>query len=324
LLVVAKALIKKPELFQPPDGDKPPPTWIRSLLILTCTGVSFSHGSNDGQKGMGLLLLILIGTVPGAFAVNLETSPQDVTQIVMSSRAIESQFHTMAPGLTLTSVQARTELKSFLKNNGTATPSTYAAIATRSSDIATLLTSKNDFNDLSVAQRSILRGEASQVADSIGKLAKKKMLPADQLKAPVVYEKSLDKVTKYIPLWIKFAVALALGIGTMVGWKRIVVTVGEKIGKDHMTYGQGASAELVAMATIGLATQFGLPVSTTHVLSSGVAGTMWANQSGLQGNTLRNIILAWVLTLPVCIFLGATIFSAALYLVFHVMHISMI
>ena len=128
----------------------------------------------------------------------------------------------------------------------------------------------------------------------------------------------MDKLTKYIPTWVKVLVALALGLGTMIGWKRIVVTVGEKIGKSHLTYAQGASAEFMAAATIGLADGLGLPVSTTHVLSSGIAGTMAANKSGLQRDTLISILLAWVLTLPVCIFLGATLFSAALYITFHV------
>ena len=122
----------------------------------------------------------------------------------------------------------------------------------------------------------------------------------------------MDRVTKFIPAWVKMAVALALGLGTMVGWKRIVVTVGEKIGKEHLTYAQGASAELVAMGTILAADQMGLPVSTTHVLSSGVAGTMAANHSGLQMDTLRNLLLAWVLTLPVCVLLGAGIFAFGL------------
>ena len=114
-------------------------------------------------------------------------------------------------------------------------------------------------------------------------------------------------------MWVKVAVAVALGLGTMIGWKRIVVTVGEKIGKAHLTYAQGASAELVAMTTIAAADMYGLPVSTTHVLSSGVAGTMAANGSGLQMDTLRNILLAWVLTLPVCVFLGAMLFAGGLY-----------
>jgi PiT family inorganic phosphate transporter len=128
----------------------------------------------------------------------------------------------------------------------------------------------------------------------------------------------LENITKYIPLWVKIAVACALGFGTMIGWKRIVVTVGEKIGKSHLTYAQGASAELMAAATIGLADGLGLPVSTTHVLSSGIAGTMAANRSGLQRETLISIVLAWVLTLPVCVFLGATLFAASLYVTFHV------
>lgn len=126
-------------------------------------------------------------------------------------------------------------------------------------------------------------------------------------------------MTRFIPSWVKIAVAFALGIGTMIGWKRIVVTVGEKIGKDHLTYAQGAAAELVAMATIGASDYLGMPVSTTHVLSSGVAGTMAANHSGLQMNTLRNLVLAWVLTLPVCALLGALTFALGLYVVLNVM-----
>ncbi len=124
----------------------------------------------------------------------------------------------------------------------------------------------------------------------------------------------MDKLTKFIPVWVKVAVAMALGLGTMIGWKRIVVTVGEKIGKEHLTYAQGASAELVAMGTILAADHLGLPVSTTHVLSSGIAGTMAANRSGLQMDTLRNLLLAWVLTLPVCVLLGAGIFAFGLNL----------
>jgi PiT family inorganic phosphate transporter len=122
------------------------------------------------------------------------------------------------------------------------------------------------------------------------------------------YKGQLDHSTKFIPTWVKVAVAIALGLGTMIGWKRIVVTVGERIGKTHLTYAQGASAEIVAMATIGAAELYGLPVSTTHVLSSGVAGTMVANHSGLQWATVRNLLMAWVLTLPVSIALAGGLF----------------
>ena len=130
----------------------------------------------------------------------------------------------------------------------------------------------------------------------------------DEVATLNAFKKALDNATKFIPLWVKVAVAIALGLGTMVGWKRIVVTVGEKIGKTHLTYAQGASAELVAVATIGAADMFGLPVSTTHVLSSGVAGTMAANGSGLQMATIRNLLMAWVLTLPAAILLSGSLY----------------
>jgi PiT family inorganic phosphate transporter len=141
---------------------------------------------------------------------------------------------------------------------------------------------------------------------------KESELKPDEVTTLNTYKKSLDMSTKFIPTWVKIVVAIALGLGTMVGWKRIVVTVGEKIGKQHLTYGQGAAAELVAMATIGAADNFGLPVSTTHVLSSGVAGSMSANGSGVQFGTLRNIALAWVLTLPCAMTL-----SGVLFVIFH-------
>jgi len=164
--------------------------------------------------------------------------------------------------------------------------------------------------------RKDLRSDVYQVSESIGKLQKKKAIP-DQAEATTLgdYKKQLDKLTHFIPVWVKVAVALFLGFGTMIGWKRIVVTVGERIGKSHLTYGQGASAEMIAYGTIQLADIYGLPVSTTHILSSGVAGTMAANRSGLQAQTLRNILLAWVLTLPVCVFLGSLLFAFGLRLV---------
>jgi len=171
-----------------------------------------------------------------------------------------------------------------------------------------------------VDQRKKFRSDIYLMSESINKLIKtKKITDPGQVKMLGQYSSALSKETKYIPNWVKVAVACALGFGTMIGWKRIVVTVGEKIGKEHLTYAQGASAEIVAMTTIGLADRFGLPVSTTHVLSSGIAGTMVANGSGLQTETLRNILLAWVLTLPVCVLLGAGLFSFSFYVIFHVL-----
>ena len=160
-------------------------------------------------------------------------------------------------------------------------------------------------------ERTKLRTDIYLVAETLGRAGQDKQLPDGgrrQGRLAATIKKSLRGLTtKFIPLWVKVAVALALGLGTMIGWKRIVVTVGEKIGKAHLTYAQGASAELVAIGTIVAADLLGLPVSTTHVLSSGIAGTMVANRSGLQMDTLRNMLLAWVLTLPVCVLLGAAV-----------------
>jgi inorganic phosphate transporter, PiT family len=319
LLLLSKALIKRPELYSAPDKSAAPPPWIRGLLVLTCTGVSFAHGSNDGQKGMGLIMLILIGIIPGAYALNMGADHASIAQLVAAADAARPAFTTAAGGALVPADAANDTLSAFLKTTGQQSPSTYAAIASLGQSIADRLRNTPTFAAMPVDGRRALRTDAYLVAEAITKLDKRKLLADPAIGTPSrELKKQLDKVTKFIPTWVKFAVALALGLGTMIGWKRIVVTVGEKIGKEHLTYAQGASAELVAMLTIGAADYFGLPVSTTHVLSSGVAGTMAANRSGLQMGTLRNLLLAWVLTLPVCVLLGATTFAAGLYLVLHV------
>jgi inorganic phosphate transporter, PiT family len=318
LLLLSKALIKRPELYTAPEKDAPPPTWIRGLLMLTCTGVSFAHGSNDGQKGMGLIMLILIGIIPGAYALNMGATSTALTQLAAAADAARPAYVAAAGGVVVPASAANDTLSAFLKTTGQESPATYAALASVDQSITDQLRRASTFSDMAVDSRKSLRTEAYLVAETITKL-EKKLLTDPALSGPSrEFKKQLEHVTKFIPTWVKFAVAIALGLGTMIGWKRIVVTVGEKIGKEHLTYAQGASAELVAMMTIGAADYFGLPVSTTHVLSSGVAGTMAANRSGLQMGTLRNLLLAWVLTLPVCVLLGATTFSAGLYVVLHV------
>jgi len=317
LLLLLKVLVKAPELYKSPEGQ-PPPLWIRAILWTTCSGVSFFHGSNDGQKGMGLIVLILVGVMPGAFALNPGATPDDIKQIVTQARALEPILAKQSPNV-LSSQEATDELSAFLKSGGKATPRTFEALAGRNREVAIELEGRSNFSDLTIDQRKGFRSDIYLLGESISKLIKQhKVTDPAEVKAMSAYQKSLQAETKYIPTWVKFAVALALGLGTMIGWKRIVVTVGEKIGKEHLTYAQGASAELVAMGTIGLADYFGLPVSTTHVLSSGVAGTMAANNSGLQMETMRNILLAWVLTLPVCVLLGAAIFSGTLFTLAHV------
>ena len=317
LLLLLKAVVKKPELYKSPEGQAPP-LWIRGLLMLTCTGVSFFHGSNDGQKGMGLIVLILVGILPGAFALNPAATPADIQHIVQHARQLEPALLKHAPDV-LSSQDATDELSVYLKTTGKASDKTWAALAGRNREVAIELEGKSNFDDLTVDQRKGFRSDIYLLGETIAKLIKQhKVSDPSEAKAMAAYQKTLQSETKYIPTWVKFAVALALGFGTMFGWKRIVVTVGEKIGKEHLTYAQGASAELVAMATIGLADRYGLPVSTTQVLSSGIAGTMAANRSGLQMETMRNILLAWVLTLPICVLLGAGVFSGILFLLLHV------
>jgi PiT family inorganic phosphate transporter len=314
LLLLFKLLVKRKDLYEAPEKDKAPPLWIRSLLVLTCTGVSFAHGSNDGQKGMGLIMLILVGILPLTFAVDLGTSQASIKDLSDTTETISFQMDRHAPGVAMGGYQiAADELSAYLKTTGKVKDRTFAAIGTKCREISDILTDKTSLSQLNADQRKILRSDLYLTSESLGKLIKQKKLddPAE-LKSVKKLKSNMDKVTKFLPVWVKVAVALALGLGTMIGWKRIVVTVGEKIGKEHLTYAQGASAELVAMATIMAADQLGLPVSTTHVLSSGVAGTMFANRSGLQMETVRNLLLAWVLTLPVCVLLGAGIFAFGL------------
>ena len=314
LLLLFKLLIKDPALYESPKKDQPPPLWIRILLILTCTGVSYEHGSNDGQKGMGLIMLILIGILPVTFAVDLNTSQQSIQELAESAQTISFQMDRHAPGVAMGGSQvAADELSAYLKATGTVQDRTYAAIGTKCREISDTLTGKTKLTELTQDQRKTLRSDLYLTAEALGKLVKQHKLedPAE-LKSASRIKTQMDAITKFIPTWVKVAVALALGLGTMIGWKRIVVTVGEKIGKSHLTYAQGAAAEIVAFVTIRGATAVNLPVSTTHILSSGVAGTMAANRSGVQMETLRNLLLAWVLTLPVCVLLGAGLFAFGL------------
>src|SRR5271165_6120949 len=308
LLLLLKMLVKKPELYQSPKGDAPPPFWIRGLLVLTCTGVSFGHGSNDGQKGMGLIMLILIGTVPTAYALNHAmgySQVQDFAAVSQQAANVLSEY--VSPDAVMG--DARNDLTDYIRSKKF-TPNTMLAARQLALEIQHEAVEYKTLAGIPASQQQNVRNDMYVESEALRIMAKsgnpKFTSPENAVLAN--YKKHLDLATKFIPPWVKVAVALALGMGTMVGWKRIVITVGEKIGKDHLTYAQGASAELVAAVTIIAADQFHMPVSTTHVLSSGVAGTMLANGSGLQFSTIRNIALAWVFTLPAAALLAAGIF----------------
>ena len=310
LLLVMRVLVRKKELYEEPRGRKPPPWWIRGLLVLTCTGVSFAHGSNDGQKGMGLIMLILVGTVPLAYALNRAMPAERTTQFVAVSLVTQQSLQKMTTGAA--PADPRAMLSDFVRTRQYA-PEVLDALVVMTGSIAAQVKDYGTLAKVPSAVVANVRNDMYLVSEAIRFLEKGNMVSfdADTRANLKEYRKQIDASTKFIPVWVKIAVSVALGLGTMVGWKRIVVTVGERIGKTHLTYAQGASAELVAMCTIGAADMFGLPVSTTHVLSSGVAGTMAANRSGLQMATIRNLVMAWVLTMP-----AAIVLSGGLYWLF--------
>jgi PiT family inorganic phosphate transporter len=309
LFLIAKMSIKYPALYQAPKDNTPPPWPIRMLLILTCTGVSYFHGSNDGQKGMGLIMLILIGTVPTAYALNHAVSAHDMQDFISASERAVSIVDAHVDKNAILGGDPRTVLTDYLRTKKIQ-PDTMTALRENIRDLEGDVRAYGDYKKVPPSQQTNVRNDMYVTSESLRIMAKNHdaNFTKDEQAALDNYKGKVDKATKFIPGWVKVAVALALGLGTMVGWKRIVVTVGEKIGKEHLTYAQGATAELVAMATIFAADNFGLPVSTTHVLSSGVAGTMAANKSGLQFETIRNIAAAWVFTLPAAALLSGSLF----------------
>lgn len=279
-------------LFKEPKKNAPPPMWIRAILILTCTSVSYYHGSNDGQKGIGLVMLILIGIVPAYFALNTKIEPMALSKPLSS---IEVVLASIDP-----SPLSQPDKDKFQET---------VALNKRLIDS---VAGKNSVDAIEKKNRFLIRKDIMVMDRNLTALLKKQEIKiSGQDKETIQAEmKSIKKITDYSPTWVIIMISFSLGLGTMIGWKRIVRTIGEKIGKEHLTYAQGASAELVAASTIGLSTNLGLPVSTTHVLSSGIAGSMVANKGikNLQADTVRNILLAWLLTLPVVVILSGTLF----------------
>jgi PiT family inorganic phosphate transporter len=298
LLLLARRVLQSRALHTPPDGKTTPPTWIRGLLIATCSGVSFAHGSNDGQKGVGLIMLILIGLLPADYALNGSFHRSELDNAVAVTRHLDT--------MTRTSFGGDERMASNVDMAAYDSPT--ARVLSDLADIRSGFNGKEDVRSIPPDERFALRSKIIRVDSALGDLEKKHKLSPEASASLKKERTALRASVDYAPRWVLVLVALALGVGTMIGWKRIVVTVGEKIGKAHLTYAQGASAELVAMSTIGLSGWLGLPVSTTHVLSSGIAGTMVAQKAGLQKSTVRNIALAWILTLPASIVLAGVLF----------------
>jgi PiT family inorganic phosphate transporter len=308
LLLVLKFIGRNAALYAEPKGDQPPPWWIRGILIITCTLVSFFHGSNDGQKGMGLIMLILIGTVPTAYALNRALPMDKMEQFLSAAATASDVIEGKAAGYNVLG-DPRPAVTAYVAHHQL-NEGTYPSFAVLVRNIADQVKQYGSLAKMPADAIGNTRNDMYLASEAIRFLMKDKEsdLNKDDAAKLNAYKSSLDSATRFIPTWVKIAVAIALGLGTMIGWKRIVVTVGERIGKAHLTYAQGACAEITAAATIAAADGYGLPVSTTHVLSSGIAGTMAANGSGLQWATIRNIALAWVLTLPTAMLIAGTLY----------------
>lgn len=295
LVLLAKRFIKYKKLFAEPDKKKKPTFWVRLILIGTSTWVSYAHGKNDGQKGVGLLMIVLIALVPVHFAVNHQKHPQNLlTQVNQVSAVMDSVD---------------------LKSLSTLNKASFAVIKERNDSLRSMLVGVKEFTNLKKESNLEIRKNILMIAKESKGLFDVQIgeKPIQVTKAnKKLYEDSVKEMktyTEYVPWWVILLISTSLGLGTMIGWKRIVVTIGEKIGKEKMNYAQGASANMVTGLTIWAASEFGLPVSTTHILSSGVAGSMFATKGvkNLRAKTLTNILIAWVITIPVTILMAGGI-----------------
>ncbi len=279
-------------IFKSPKDGKEPPRWIRYAMMVGSPSLAFAHGMNDGQKGIGLMMVILIGIAPNYFAIDASQNPADILPNVQKTTEIFAQIDSTKLSTKMQEQYGKT--KHFL------------------TDLQTQLASVKTLEDVPRSKRFEIRKDIIIAEKNI-----KKMVESGDLSIDAEAQKTLTKeaakmkiLTDYAPIWVLILISLSLGIGTTVGWRRVVVTIGEKIGKNSLSYAQGFTADFMAATTIALSTYFGLPVSTTHVLSSSVAGGFVAQRGtkNLQKGTLRNILLAWILTLPVTIMLAGGLF----------------
>jgi len=303
----------KPEYFSPVNNDGPPPFLMRLGIIASSIGVSFSHGANDGQKGIGLIMLILIGILPAQYALNSGLKTSDIRSVYTDLKEVDSLLEQKEK--IINKMVAAAETIPGGAEDSFVSPLLEMQIAPLNAEIKSLLEflkGSTDLSSLEFEKRWAIRTKALAIDEALSDLADSGRLRLDKSEKSTILEgrRAIRKLTDYAPFWVIMGVALALGTGTMIGWKRIVVTIGERIGKTGISYAQGLSAQVVTACTIMLGNLLGLPVSTTQVLSSGVAGTMTAEHTGLQSKTVRNIILAWVLTLPASMLLSAFLYIA--------------
>jgi inorganic phosphate transporter, PiT family len=283
LYQIIKRLIHDKHLYEPPKKDKPPVWWMRAILILTCSGVSFAHGTNDGQKSIGLIMLTIIGLAPASYAINMTMTPEQIRE----------DAGRMEPAAGL------------IERYG---DDQRALGVTAARHIGEVFGQTKQPTDIAENDRNALRNDLNRVLTELKVVEEAKNAPEDDKKTAKAIHEQLSKSVQYAPWWVRILSALCLGAGTMIGYKRIVTTLGERLGKQHLTPAQGASAELVAASLIGAAGFSGYPVSTTHVVTGGITGTMVGAGAGIQPATLWQVGTAWLLTLPATIALSAGLF----------------
>ena len=312
---------KRERIFMTPEqreklyGKKKPPFWIRIMLIISAAGVSFSHGANDGQKGIGLLMLVLIGIAPAGFIVNMNASTYDIANTRNAIHNIEEYFIAHQNDLNVVIGKQTT-----LNSDSNVTDLTqyhcdYSNSFTTLNIAKSLFNNLSDYETLSVEQRAQTRRILICLSDTVNHIAKQTDISKQDRAYLTALKNDLLVTVEYAPIWIIIAVASALAVGTMIGWRRVAITIGEKIGKKGMTYAQGVCAQVTTAFSIGIASFTGMPVSTTQVLSSSVAGTMIVDGGGVQGKTMKSIALTWILTLPISIIMSAVIFWLAQMLI---------
>lgn len=306
LLLIMKMLLANRQLARPADLQRPPPLWLRGMLLLTSSGVSFAHGANDGQKGMGLIMVILLVTLPGAFALNRALPERDLARLTVLTAQAQAQLPQRSD-LTLPLAEKRLQL--YLQQQREQ-PAVLPALGRVTGSLHQQLSTLTRLDRLSSREATCLRLQMSLIGQTLHQLLNSPTpLTQNERALLTALGEQLRHASSVIPWWVKVMVALAIGLGTLTGWRRIAITIGERTGKAPLSAAQGASSELVTMTTLGVAEQFGLPVSTTQVLTCGVAGSMVANRSALRWSTLKRMGLVWLLTLPVCALMAALFYT---------------
>ncbi len=301
LYFLCRKTLHDKHLYEPVQ-DKPPIWWMRGILILTCSGVSFAHGTNDGQKSIGLIMLTIIGIFPATYALNptADMSLRDISGLMQQAEPFVSRYGDDEKDTALAAI--RSLQRQAAREKGGAEVKLNSENGTPGHPLETGATTP------AAKSRSAIRDDVYQVVSELKHAEDVKGVGAQAKKSAEEIAKRLGKSVEYAPLWVRILSAVCLGVGTMIGYQRIVKTLGERLGNTHLTPAQGAAAEVVSAVLIGTAGFTGLPVSTTHIVTSGIAGTMVTSGAGLKYGMVSRIIIAWVFTLPVTILIAGVLY----------------